>query len=688
MIDFLADYLIFQPFKPSLNRLQHNIVAIDPETYPLRDRIKYYLTLKIPDFPGSTSFQDLITIPSREKPPVVEGAVSRYEGAHFNFENILDGLLKRQKPTFRQNSMITLTELTSPYCLLETVDYDGVNVLDNLLLPKWVAKMGMTERDFDQWGERFFSTYQAEKRQFLTWQPNHKRIVEHQEEYLFFMLNFMPLPSILKLRVSAIFTDGTREAYTPLQLRSAQFGQVVTVPVGTHVIGANPTKTLQSYQVWLSNEYDHRLSEIRTYHLDHRKVAQERFIIFNNSFHTYDTLRLTGASTEAIKVTRTTAERERPLNAAPDFTEFYIVDRYADRELTISTGFFERDVAAQLRYLDELLMAEEWYLVTDRNHEPLELITTQLVDHDDIPDLVARQFQFRYVRQQNSYSRLPIAPPAPERPTYWKAEGLRYLLDAYGKRTGMVRPLKLVKCYVDDDTAVAPLTQKPNAAGDPDYVSEYLDTGIVVGSTPYPNTAISRPTTFVRSSATCPSGLEGGPATITVASGKYGGEQPGDADALAEAEYNSLNTQAYANTNGTCTLNANYTATVPTGHFQYRSNAPTKIGLHRLTPSAPWPGDQGNTPELQSVVGSYIYPVGSNALNFPVDGGAGFYFRVYGTNGTTYTLKVYRNGVLKKTLASTLGVSGYDNHYMFDDTGVGGGLYAPADGDKFYIQIS
>jgi hypothetical protein len=53
----------------------------------------------------------------------------------------------------------------------------------------------------------------------------------------------------------------------------------------------------------------------------------------------------------------------------------------------------------------------------------------------------------------------------------------------------------------------------------------------------------------------CNAGYVGGPATIRVNAGTYGGENPGDANALAEARYDSLNTQAYAQTNGTCTIN-------------------------------------------------------------------------------------------------------------------------------------
>lgn len=550
MIDFAAE-LVFQPWKLSRNRIQHVINAASPDTYPNREQLKYLLTIQVPDYSGSNTYVDLVTIPNREKPPVVEGITSRYDGASFVFDSLLDGLLKRTKPAYRQPAIGATSQLTTPFRLIETVQYNGSTAYTNNLVPTWCFKMGLTETDFDQWGTRFTSTYQAKARQFLTWQPNFKRVTPTQEEYLYFLLNFTPTPSTVKLRVKAVYTDATEQLLTPLSLSGVQLGQVVCVPVGVYILGVN-LKKLQSYHVWLSNENDERLSEVRTYFVEHRIFSQSRGLLFSNSFNCFDTLHLTGVSTETLQAKRYAAYREKPLFLASDFTEFYVVEKAGTRELTISTGFFERNVSEQLRYLDELLLTEECYLITDRNHEPLELLTNTLVDHNDNPDLVARQFVFRFVREQKSHSRLPIAPPFESRPTYWKANGIVQVLDGFGKRTGFVRPIKIVKTYVDDDTAVIPYTVKPNTVGDPDYIDSYFDSSVVIGSTPFPSAAINRNTTFNRIG--CPEGYSGGPATILIQSGKYGGESAGMSDALAEAEYTSLNTQSYTDIYGACTL--------------------------------------------------------------------------------------------------------------------------------------
>jgi len=106
----------------------------------------------------------------------------------------------------------------------------------------------------------------------------------------------------------------------------------------------------------------------------------------------------------------------------------------------------------------------------------------------------------------------------------------------------------LRRAYANTGELVQPFEFKPNAPGDPDYIQPNFDTGVVVGSTPYPNTEIRRLGTFKRN--TCGGG--GTSALIVISAGKYGGEIDGAAQALAEAEFSATDTQEYANQNGVC----------------------------------------------------------------------------------------------------------------------------------------
>ncbi|MGM9509536.1 DUF5977 domain-containing protein [Larkinella sp. GY13] len=655
MIDPKAS-LTFLPVQLSRNRITHTIDALDPVTFPDRSPLRYLLTLKVPEYAQASTFMALPTLEGREKPPVTQDGATTYEGTFFQFDSILDGFMALQKPSYRQSELSSIATLTMPYKLTEQVLPGGAEVERGI---KWLLKGGITEADAVGWADRFASDYQADARQFLTWQPDGKIVGREQEEYLYFLLNCSPLPTEVRLRVEYTLQNGTIDEMTLLTLKNVVQYQVICAPVGPSMLAAQvPAGTaLARYRIWLSNQANERLSQVRSFTVDRRYRRNERQILFSNSLGGFDTLRLVGSGSETLKVQRSSAERERPLGAV-GFSELYITDVVGERTLTVSTGYFERHAVKTLRYLDELLLAREWYLITDKGHIPLELLTTDVVDHEDDGDLVARQFSFRQVDVQLSYSDLPAAPAQAARPAGWRGVGMMHLLDAMGKRTGLGRPIRLQKYYLDDGSIYKPLTQKPNAPGDPDYSGGLPLAGIEPGTTPFPSAEIARTTTYSR--ANCPAGQVGGPATIVITAGKYGGEADGDADQLAEAEYASLNTQAYANQYGTCTVSPEiYAWSVPAGKWHYRAGQPSKMSVHHTTSLVP---DMGNAYGLAT--GPNVYAPGSNDLDFPVINDNFWFLYTMGTPGQLYRIRVFRNGLPIKDTTFTMNQDGFELHLL------------------------
>lgn len=544
--------LSFFPFQFTRNRLEHVIAAVDPADYPIRQNLRYELTLNAPEYPGLQILEPFISLPSREKPAIISEGISTYEGARFTMQMELDGLLTREKPTHRQAQISVISSLTMPFSFTEVIKYDDVEIRNQALPPQWAIKSGLSEVDHDGWGAAYWTHYHTNR--FLTWQPDNKVVGADQEEYLYFLLNFSPTPSYIKLRVDVSYADATSETlYPSLPIQDVPFGRVLCIPVGPAVALQNAEKSVLKYQVYLVDQLENRLSEKRTYWPDRLKRRQERSILFSNSFQTFDTLRLVGESTETHKVQRYYADRERPIGAGSDFSDLFMIDKVGEREVVISTGYFEKGTAEITRYLSEFLLAEEWFLVTDKAHEPLELVSTSQVSQQDSMSLVSRSYTFRHIRDASNFSFLPSPPAFPGRATYWKPSKPQYVLDAYGKRTGYIRFGRIVKTYTDTDTPFVPLITKPNSPGDANYIPEHLDETITPGSTPFPNVAISRAGSFLRNN--CSAGYVGRPPIIAIPVGKYGGENPGEANALAESEFTGLNTQAQANLTGTCELN-------------------------------------------------------------------------------------------------------------------------------------
>jgi hypothetical protein len=555
MIDAPATALAYLPLKFSRNKLSHTIEAADPDLTS-RVGLKYYLDLQVPIYPFSEVMESLHTSEGRETPVGNSNGVQIFSGADFHYNSgrngKIDGLLSYQKPRRNQPVMSVLLGQTMAFSLSESVkgghpEVDTMNRLGKM----YAIKAGLSNEDYYAYGENFFNNWQKINKQFLTWQPNNKRVAFDQEEYLHFVLNFTPKPSVINLRVVSYGMDGIgSNATTAMSLYDPVLYSVICCPASMQSLGLS--NLVSRYDVWLANEKNQRLSEVRTYIVDQTPERFVKNIMFVNSLGGWDTMRLTGLSQSTLKTMQTTAEVERPTGAGVDFSELKIISIEGEYSLQVSTGFFKRDSVKYLKYLNELLLSEEVYLMTDKGHRPLQLTTSNLTDQVDNQDLVARTFSFRILDTVVNFSNLPAAQPITERQTIWRGLSLKPILDGFGKRTGYLAFERLEKVFSDDNSPVKPYTIKSNTPGDPDYLAP-ISSPIPPGSTPYPNTLISKHGSFNRSN--CGAGMIGGPATITIAAGEFGGENPGDADNLAKSKFESLNNQAYADINGTCNIN-------------------------------------------------------------------------------------------------------------------------------------
>lgn len=681
MIDVPASGLVYQKLSFSRNRLEHRVPPVDPEMED-RSGLRYLVDILVPEFLRSVDFVEMTPapIPVREKPALIQGSTTILEGAFLRLEDLLDGYLEYKKPNFRQNTLAIAGTLTMPFCVREEV-LSTTTVRDK----QWIIKGGLRRED-EGYLDIFWTQEQAAKQRFLTWQPDLKNVTATQEEYLYFVLNFTPLPSQVKLRGRVFFTDGTVSETATFKILSSPFlNDVLIAPVGIEAFGllglVPEGKQLWRYEVWLSNEEDRKFSEVRTYFYD-SGGGLSRQLLFCNSLGGFDTLRLVGKATEQLKVSRAVAQRDVPADVGVEFSDLYVTYIEGEREMTVSTGYLRYETTAKLEYLQELLLAEEIYLITEKGHLPMELVTNQLLTNDDDADLIARTFTLRRANKERSYSSLTAAPAATVRPTGWRGTDVRHVLDAYGKRTGLIVPARLEKYYLDDSSTYFPYTNKPNLQGDDDYIQPAVAADVAVGSTPFASVAISRLTTLKRNN--CPAGEEGAAILIDIPAGKYGGEAAGDADRLAEAEYTQKNTQEYVNQNGLCEIPYTYIWAVPAGHFHYRANLPAKCTIGNL--GAPY---YGNSVRMSYDAGSYWFEPGSNDLDFPTSAVSGLWnLTISGAAGTQKRLRLYRNGTLYSDQTITFSSGGVYVKQLASDSAGDYVAGLPANLDKLYVYIT
>ena len=649
MADALKTNLSFLPLGFSRNRITH---VANPASNSVTDRasLRYFLDVYLPKFAQSSEFELLTTLEGRERIAPTIGTTAVYEGAYFQLQDLVDGALRFQKPKWKQNTIGIATQQTTAYKVTERVLPPNTTLANNAV---WAFKGGLAEEDFQLYGNDFFNVYLAETRKFLTYLPNSITVGATQEAFLYYLLNFTPLPTSLRVRTKVYYTDGTSETLTRLTLGRLSLYTVAIVPVGVVQLGLDQlAKTVQRYELWLSTETNERISEVRTFKIDQQYRAQERYLHYANSLGGFDPLRLVGTAAESLGVSRSVAKKEKPLYSFGEFPELQIIKTVGEHTLVVSTGYIERNGPTHRLVMSDLFLSKEIYLVTDKGHVPVVLETSQHAFKVDDEDLISFTLTFRKAVTQENFSDLPAKDNYAGRPTVWVGVNLFNLLDGFGKRTGFGQFATLQLYYSDNGQPVRPFETKPNVPGDPDYIEPVLLDSITPGSTPYPSAAISRPATFARNN--CQAGFTGSYPTITIAAGKYGGENPGDADALAEAEYAALNTQAYANANGTCTLftTQNYNFTPPAGHFHYRSSDPTGTRLYYEDASGQ--RTMGVWTPYQGASNSYQFATNSQDRSFPVTTTGTWKVGVVCPTNRTSGVRIYRNGDLMQTVQFTV----------------------------------
>ncbi|WP_273210530.1 DUF5977 domain-containing protein [Runella zeae] len=686
-MDYLAPSQTL-PLRFAGNQLIVNVEA--PEEIANRAELLYRLDIYKPKAFRSGIYELYQSMRGRELPPRVEGATIYLEGCNFDINEFVWSLLELSPPEALQKNITQQPLAVMPIYYKTWVDPVGTTTEQTSAI-EYILRGKLNEEQFAGWQDAFFSQHLSDTRQFLTWQPNDAKLIEKtQPEFLSFLVHHNPVPLALKVRVVITYTDGTSSStLTRISLNTVDNYSLYTVPVGFQALSLDEievttSKEIHSYVVWLSDENNYRLTEERKYIVNPEYTHHVRFLVFNNSLGGWDTLRIHGVVQEQLSTVSTTFQRQLTANYKVDSEELLITNITGDRVLTINTGYQpDRD---WLKYLEELMWAEKVYLVTEEGLVPLVRTNPSIDLPEDDEDYGGRTFTFKRAKEAKAFSSLPVAPNNNStRPTQWVPIEPYCLINANGIRTGQRAFSRLELRYSDGlQERVKGVARKTNVPGTFGYVPSFASEDC--NTTPYLSVGITKLGTYKNN--TCPSPQVGGAPTITIAAGTYGSEESqAQADARAVAAWNALNTQAYADQYGPCiTAPWNYSVSVPAGHFHYRSNAPSRIGLYHYNSSGQL--DKGNHLWLQGQTGTYIFPTSSNDLDFPVE--IGWYFYVYGTPGSSYRARVYLNGTLKKEVNSTFDSSGQENHYLFDEAGGPGGggvLYSPAALDKFYILV-
>lgn len=372
-----------------------------------RGLLRYYADLLVPPFLHAPGFVKLVGLEATERPPYKIGQVEYLDYAYFFLEDYLASQLKTKAPAFRQKDILPVQTHTLPF-KLDWKILPGTEVGSEQ--PKWAFNGGLSFEDFPSWKDQFFTDFLSQQRRFLTWQPTQKTVSRDSQEYLYYLVNYTPLPFSLQAVVRVQFADGTCKIKTAVTLNSVRQYEVYIVPAGFRELGLDTeTKAITSYQVWVANQSGARLSEIRTFTLDEKYRRNRLEFLVGNSLGGFDTLSCLGGHQFEIETNGEVVQKNLTREYQVQEGQSYKIGVEGQKTITANTGWLTR---AQMDYMQEVLLSEEIYLVDDHVLIPVILTSKKLNYKNDDDRLKGYKLDFVRTQVERNYSQLKEFTPA------------------------------------------------------------------------------------------------------------------------------------------------------------------------------------------------------------------------------------------------------------------------------------
>jgi|GEM_PF-5891003 len=239
----------------------------------------------------------------------------------------------------------------------------------------------------------FFSQMQVQK--FLTWAPLTKITYPNTPERLYFLLTTTGLK--LRCKKSYVSSEETieilafdKEPYT-----------IVELHVGvSELFPFDDLSNLKGYDIWVENDKDETISEVRSFIVDTSYYLNIRSLFFKNSLGMFDVINCTGQLKVSDQVKRDTmtilsseAFRNRVLLAQMDST------------YELNTGWLPEGIEA-MRYLQEIQLSGEAYLVYGSQLLPIWMDTGKIIREQDGERNYSMSLTFHPDYENQAYSAL------------------------------------------------------------------------------------------------------------------------------------------------------------------------------------------------------------------------------------------------------------------------------------------
>ncbi len=329
------------------------------------ENYKIFIDVKVEDEPGSGVFVSKLRA---SLPPESDGK------ARFNISSAFKDIFSPSAPAYNETSIRKITDISRFYKIFygdtwgdmgEPTEYFETS--ERMVVFGGVSKAKFPDMDY-------FATELPANKRFLTWAPKVKFVDAEQEDYLLFYVYNSSITA-LKLMARGYFDDETTAEGELMNTTGVKEGELYLLPAGP--LNADPdslntNRELEKYDLWLTDQNDNVISEVRTYRITEFKELDTRYLMFLNSLGAFDIIRTTGILVKNAAFERVEIEKYLPHDYQSDEGQYESGDVAKRRKFSYSTGYLQGQNAADWwEYMQELMMSRKVYDVTNGERKPI-----------------------------------------------------------------------------------------------------------------------------------------------------------------------------------------------------------------------------------------------------------------------------------------------------------------------------
>lgn len=362
------------------------------------DNYKIMIDVKVEDTAASGIYVSKMTA---AVPPDANGLCK------FNLRQAFRGVLAADPPDQGDAVIRKLTDRVKLYKVFFGDIFDDMiePAAWSSTLPKLVLMGGLAKRSFPV--VDFFLDFIPDNKKFMTWAPAKKEVDALQEDYVNFWIYASAITEI-NLNVKAYFDDDTNSTSVTKTLTGTTYGELYQLPAGPVNSGAtsiNPAKNLIRYEIWITDQADAVISEVRTYVITTFRNPRTRYVMLLNSLGTYEVLRMIGQNEETAGFERKILEKHLPMDYSYLDGQFEGANVSKILRTSYSTGMMNNTFGSEwLEYLQEVLMSSRVFDITDGTRIPMIIQTNTMLVRKDSDNRKFLRFEATEAYSDHSFT--------------------------------------------------------------------------------------------------------------------------------------------------------------------------------------------------------------------------------------------------------------------------------------------